>query len=104
MALDARLFVTTAGCESRTQALELRRRLQQHLGAWYAEKRIAGYEVVVALVEGDYEDYDLDRELIEKATAGALPFVFANVTFDPTGSNLPDLSALERDFRLLPLA
>lgn len=44
--------------------------------------------------EDDYEEYDLDRPLIEGETQGVFPAIFLNVTYR-IDTTLPDVSAIE---------
>jgi hypothetical protein len=75
-------FVTTQGCQDTGKALETTDRLEDMFSKWCTEKRIMGYTLFTGLVERNYETYNLDREMIERITHGAFPFIFLSVTFD----------------------
>jgi hypothetical protein len=93
MSLECQLFIVrldlTSGVD---QAVAVDRRLRDRLARWLAEERITGYRVDTVREDGDYEEQDLDRELITGRTGGRLPVVVINVTYDLQRPDRPDLS------------
>jgi hypothetical protein len=55
---------------------------------------ISGYQTFVLKTEDDYEEYDLDRPLIECETLGVFPAIFLNITYR-IDATPPDISAIE---------
>src|SRR6185436_13720530 len=68
-----RLFVTTEGCRHEEATIELMRAAGVPLDELYERRRIAGYQLSVITTEDDYEEKDLDRQLIERETQRRLP-------------------------------
>jgi hypothetical protein len=80
MKLQARFYVTTQGCTDAKIARELAFELAAPLDQLYEQKVISGYQSFVLKNEDDYEEYDLDRPLIEQETHSVFPAIFLNVT------------------------
>lgn len=57
-------------------------------------------------MEHDIEDYDIDTELVDRATGGKLPALNVNLSFDldvgPAGE--PEIDVLIREFQLQHVA
>jgi hypothetical protein len=81
MKLQTRLYVTTQGCQDAEAARELMRAITIPLDELYDGKVISGYQMHVLKTEDDYDEYDLDRPLIERETHGVFPALFLNVTY-----------------------
>lgn len=89
-----RLFVTTDGCGHEEAAIELMRAAGIPLDELYEQRRIAGYQLSVIATEDDYEEKDLNRQLIERETQGRLPALYLNVTYR-IDREPPDVQAIE---------
>ncbi|HEY6178649.1 MAG TPA: hypothetical protein VIX73_29565 [Kofleriaceae bacterium] len=94
MKLQPRLYVTTQGCTDAAAARTLAHELAEPLDDLYARKIISGYQSFVLKSEDDYEEYDLDRLMIERETKGVFPAIFLNVTYR-IDTSPPDVAVLE---------
>jgi len=102
MALRSLAYATTGDFQDTRGALDAAGRLEALLERWLSLQRIAGYRLVTGLIEEDYDDYGLNRELIESVTGGALPFIALSVTFERESPDLesglpPGLAAVLRE-------
>ena len=88
MELRCRIYVTRQGCENNHKALETTEQLRGVLFRYYTEGRIEGYAIAPGLDEEDYDDHDIDQDLVEKITGGKFPFIFINITYDQKKVNL----------------
>jgi hypothetical protein len=82
MRLGARIYATTAGVHDAGSALAVRARLGEALAARLADGLLAGYETGSVSSDEQWEDEGMDREVIDAVTGGALPVVYANLTYD----------------------
>ena len=94
MKLQSRFYVTTHGFADANAARELAYEMAVPLDELYDRKVISGYQSFVLKAEDDYEEHDLDRELIERETQGELPAIFLNITYRIDAAP-PDVSAIE---------
>ncbi|MFD5748776.1 hypothetical protein [Streptomyces sp. NPDC127033] len=89
MGLQSRIFVTREGCDVPETAIDLVRRLGRQLAVHYKSGQLAGYETVAITELGDFENEEIDRELVESVTCGQLPAIYVNLTFE-LDSQRPD--------------
>jgi hypothetical protein len=80
MGLAARVYVTTATGED---VVATRLALEDALAERLAAGLLSGYEVGAVSSEQDWEWAALDRDSAEAVTGGRLPFVYANLSYDP---------------------
>jgi hypothetical protein len=89
--LQTRLYITTQGCTDVATARELAFEMAAPLDELYERSVISGYQSLVLKTEDDYEEYDLDRPMIERETRGVFPAIFLNITcrIDSSPSDVP---------------
>ena len=109
MKLRSVSYVTTHGLKDTSTALDMGDKLDTIMKQWLEQKRITGYSIMRGLLEEDFDDYGLDRELIESVTKGALPFVTLSVTFDRERPDLvagrpPELEGVVQEYKLHEVA
>jgi hypothetical protein len=92
--LQTRLYITTQGCTDVIAARELAYGMAPPLDELYERNVISGYQSFVLKTEDDYEEYDLDRPMIERETQGVFPAIFLNVTYR-LDTSPPDVAAIE---------
>lgn len=100
MSLACREYVTRQGCETTKAAIAVREAIGAVLSAWFAEKRIRGFEVLSVRSQEDIVEYDLDGDALHEATDGTFPFVWVNVTFDSGTFDTGTLAPIEQDHGL----
>src|SRR5262249_40976236 len=80
--LGARIYVTAAGFDDADGAVARRGELGAALGAILQEGLIAGYIAGSVTSEEQWDDEGVERAPIDALTGGALPVVYANITYD----------------------
>ena len=106
MNLQSFVYATTVGCDDRQAAVALMLIVGQRLRDIQARRPGLGWQAIAIADEHDIEDYDIDTELVDRATGGKLPALNVNLSFDldvgPAGE--PEIDVLIREFQLQHVA
>jgi hypothetical protein len=106
MNLQTRVYVTTVGCQDREATVAVMHAIGQRVRAIAARRPGLGWQAIALADEQDFEDFDVDRDLITPVTGGRLPVGNLNVSFDldqgPAGD--PELDALVAEYGLVHVA
>ncbi|MFC8828867.1 hypothetical protein ACFT9I_26360 [Streptomyces sp. NPDC057137] len=81
MNLSCEIFISEREFDTKDETVALMRNLGSRLSVLQAEEALAGYQVVALTDSGDFEDEDVDRELVESVTLGRLPAIYVNLTY-----------------------
>jgi hypothetical protein len=82
MRFQSYIYVTTQGCEDRDAAFAVMDAIADRL-ADIAERRDGlGWQVIPLVEPISYEEFDVDRDLLESITGGRLPAVNVNLSFN----------------------
>ena len=96
MRLGARIYATTEGFADAAGAVARRGELGEALEHRLEDGLISGYIAGSVTSEAQWDDESVDRAVIDAVTGGALPVVYANLTYDAdderqAGADLRDL-------------
>lgn len=90
MDLVCEIFVSAREFDTDEEALSLMRRLGSRLSKLQKEGTLVGYQVVTLMESNDFDDEDVDRELVESVTGGRLPTIYVNLTRQGGSSRVRD--------------
>lgn len=82
MNLQCWIYVGSGEYGSRQAVLEALRALESHLERRFKAESFAGYQAVALVEPDDFEEDDIDRDLVESVTQGRLPALYLNITYD----------------------
>lgn len=104
MNLQAWVYATTEGCDDRDAAVALMRTVAERLRAIEPRRPGLGADVIAVADAQDYDDFDVEPDLVAPVTAGRLPFVLLSLSFDldvaPAGAAELDALVAQYGFRL----
>ncbi|MFF8500695.1 hypothetical protein ACF07L_08560 [Streptomyces anulatus] len=80
MDLACEIFVSAREFDNDEEALNLMRRLGSRLSKLQKETALSGYQVVALTDPSDFDDEDVDLEIVESVTGGRLPTLYVNLT------------------------
>lgn len=90
MDLSCETFVSEREFNTHGEAVALMGNLGSRLSVLQREGALAGYQVVALVVPGDFEEEDIDRDLVEAVTLGRLPAIYLNLTFHTASPKVQD--------------
>lgn len=82
MNLVTRIYVTNSGCDDRDAAVGLMRLIGAELREIGAHRAGIGWNAIAVADQQDFDDFDVDPELLAEHTQGRLPLVTVTVSFD----------------------
>ncbi|WP_406159572.1 hypothetical protein OG298_20445 [Streptomyces sp. NBC_01005] len=82
MNLFCKIFVSGREFETQDAAIDLMRSFGSRLASLLKSNALAGYRVVAITELDDFEEEDIDREIVESITIGRLPAIYINLTYD----------------------
>jgi hypothetical protein len=101
MKRQCRIYVTTESLsEDRTATRERLLTLGDRLKTLMEHTPGMGYSATVLYEPGDFEEEDIERELVEPTTGGQLPVMYLNLTYDldQFGPGSAEEQAILRDY------
>ena len=104
MNLPEKSFVTTDGLRNNRQAIERSHSLESAATKLYEKDLLKGFSIIPVLFKEDFEDYELDRQKLEKYTGGQLPFILFDITYEfdslINGRHPPEVEAMLLEYGL----
>lgn len=82
MNLACRIYVSRQEFETQEAVVDIKNALGSRLSSLLNNEIIAGYAVTILSETDDFDEEDIDREIVESVTAGHLPAIYVNVTYD----------------------
>ena len=82
MNFQSYIYVTTEGCADRTSTVVIMNDLADQLALIAARRPGLGWQVIPLVEAVDFDDFDVDADLLGSVTGGHLPAVNVNLSFD----------------------
>lgn len=76
------IYATTAGCADREATLAIMNAIADRLEVIAARNPALGWQVIPLVEAEDFDDFDVDAQLLAPVTGGRLPALNVNLSFD----------------------
>lgn len=76
------IYATIDGCSDRAATIDIVNAMADRLTVIAARNPALGWQVIPLVEEEDYDDFDVDAQLLATVTHGRLPAVNVNLSFD----------------------
>lgn len=100
------IYATIDGCSDRAATVGIMNAIADRLTVIAARNPALGWQVIPLVEEGDFDDFDVDAQLLATVSKGRLPAINVNLSFDIDrgADGDPEVDALLASYGLVLLA